>query len=196
MPKALKDFIDKLRAIWQWIMDTVNGLIEEIGELVDLRAIITEEFQEIIDDVKELTEESGDFAERLKTLKTKVIRADLIFQFLEELRTGELRDFFVIELQSIRDSATSSIEQALSDGEELGIIKPGSFGSTNPILKVVRAIINAFRDVAKIVHALRAVEPAVRRIKDKLLEFEDIVMRQDRPKVKVEDPGYHYTRTG
>jgi hypothetical protein len=186
------DFFGKISDIWHWITDTADAVINEITLILTIKSVISDDFQSIINDMKELTAESEDFANRVKHLKTKVIRADVIFEFIDEIRTGELKRFCVDELQALQSGFSSAVSDALAAGQGAGIIKTGTLGTTNPVVKFIKATTQIFVMIAKFVHGLDALRTFVKDIKDKLESFEKVVLQQNNLRHSVD--GRHRTR--
>lgn len=186
------DFFGKIADIWKWITDTASAVINEINLILSIKSVITDDFQSIINDMKELTAEQVDFADRIRHLKTKVIRADRIYQFIDELRTGELKKFCVDELQALQNSFGSAVSDALAAGQDIGLIKTGTLGTTNPVIKFIKAVTSVFTRVAAFVHGLDALKNVVKEIKAKLESFEDVILQQNNVRHTVD--GKHRTR--
>jgi hypothetical protein len=189
-------FFDKIHAFIQWIEDAWNGIVALVEDLVDIRSIIEDDFNATVATFKDLTQETQDFAEKITTLKRRVIRADEIFQLIEEIRTGELKEFLVDTLGELKGETQNAFNDALSAGQSLGAFRTGQLGSPNAVVEFVKRIVTVAALLAKFVHALKAIQPALEKINQKVAEFEGIILSQSRPKVKVTDPGYHYSRRG
>ena len=185
-------FFQKIGALIQWITDTAQAVIEEVQLILAIKSVIQDDFQSIVNDLRDLTAQEQDFAERVKTLRSKVIRADVIFEFIDQIRTGDLRKFCVDELQALQTGFKSSISDALQAGQNVGIIKSGQLGTTNPVIKFMNALVSVYSAIAAFVHGLETLKGVVHDIKEKLDSFEKVILQQNNPRHSVD--GKHRTR--
>lgn len=187
-------FWNKIGDVINWVKDAFNGIVSAVHDLVDIRSIITDDFNQTMETLRELTKESEDFVERAKNLKKHVIRADEVFKLIDEIRTGELRKFVTETLASFQSGTQNAFNEALNAGQGLGLFRSGQLNSPNAVVQAVQKIVAFAIRVTAFVHALKELVPVIQAVQKQIEQIESIIMPQTRPKVKVTDPGYHYSR--
>ena len=188
MPKPggiFGDFFGKIADLWNWIVQVGQAIYSDVNLIVNLKSVIADDFKALIDQFRTLTAEQKDFADRVKNLKSKAVRADVIYEFINEIRTGELKTFLVDQLDSLRLSWTGDIDDAVAWAQASGLVKSGQLGTTNPVLKWIQAILKIVVSIAALVHALHGIVPVVQALKDKLDSFEKVIMKQNNPRVRL-----------
>lgn len=179
------DFFQKLADLWDWITQVGTEIYQTVNLILNIKAVIADDFKTLIDTFRTATAEQKDFAERVKNLKTHCVRADVIFEFINEIRTGELKTFLVDTLDSLRLTWSGDIDDAVKWAQSSGLIKRGTLGTVNPVLRWIQAILKLVGAVAAIVHALHGMIPVVQALKDKVDSFEKVIMKQNNPRVRL-----------
>jgi len=184
-PTIFGDFFGKIADLWNWIVQTGQAIYSDVELIVNLKSVIADDFKNLIDTFRELTKDQEDFADRVKKLKSSCVRADVIYEFINEIRTGELKTFLVDQLDSLRLEWSGSIDDAVQWGQASGLLKTGQLGTQNPVLKWIQAILKIVVSIAALVHALHGIQPVVQALKDKLESFEKVIMKQTNPRIRL-----------
>jgi len=184
-PSLFGSFFGKIADLWNWITETGTAIYSDVELIVNLKSVIADDFTQLIDQFRELTADQQDFADRVKNLKHRCVRADVIYEFINEIRTGELKQFLVDQLDSLRLEWTGSIDDAVQWGQSAGLIKTGQLGTTNPVLKWIQAVLKIVVSISALVHALHGIVPVVQALKDKLDQFESVIMKQNNPRIRL-----------
>jgi hypothetical protein len=184
-PTVFGDFFGKIADLWNWITQIGQTIYSDVNLIVNLKSVIADDFAALIEQFRHLTAEQQDFADRVKNLRTKAVRADVIYEFINQIRTGELKTFLVDQLDSLRLSWTGDIDDAVQWAQASGLVKSGQLGTTNPVLKWIQAVLKIVVSIAAIVHALHGIVPVVQALKDKLDSFEKVIMKQNNPRIRL-----------
>jgi hypothetical protein len=184
-PSFFGNFFGKLADLWNWITQVGQQIYSDVELIINLKSVIADDFQNLIDQFRTLTAEQQDFADRVKNLKSKAVRADVVYEFINEIRTGELKRFLVDELDSLRLSWTGDINDAVQWAQASGLVRSGQLGTTNPVLKWIQAVLKIVVSITALVHALHGIVPVVQALKDKLDSFEKVIMKQNNPRIRL-----------
>jgi hypothetical protein len=152
-----------------------------VGVILDIKAEVNADFEGLLQELKDALQESTDFAQRVKTLRTHAIRADIVFQFIEDLRTGELKKFCVDTLGTMHSDLAHTMDEIAAAGSSLKILKNPGVG----VLNFLSKIITIWSAIATIVKALHGIVPVVKAFADKLAEFEGVIMKQTNPRIRL-----------
>jgi hypothetical protein len=177
----MKALFDKIGQIYQWITDTYNAILANVDLLLNLKANVEKDYSELLDTLKTLTQDEQEFVDRAKNLKVHLIRADVIFEFINEIRTGELKKFCVDQIGALQTTLTQTLDQILSVGSASGAFtSKGIF-----IINWIRKIILIWAAIGVVVETLKGIVPVVQAIKDKLHTFEDVILPQTNPRIRL-----------
>lgn len=179
------DFFGKIADLWSWITETASAIYSDVELIVNLKSVIADDFTQLIDTFRELTADQQDFADRVKKLKSSCVRADVIYEFINEIRTGELKQFLVDQLDSLRLSWSGDIDDAVQWAQSSGLVKTGQLGTSNPVLKFIQSVLKIIVSITALVHALHGIVPVVQALKDKLDQFESVIMKQTNPRIRL-----------
>jgi hypothetical protein len=144
-----------------------------INEIENVKSEVKTEFDDIITQAKDLTKESKDFADRVHNLKSKLVRADLVFELLDEIRTGELRNFAVNSYNDLNTNFAQTLQEVIATGQSIGTLR-----SASGLISTLAKILGVWIQVGKIVHTLRNVLPVIQQVEAKITKFEGIILQQ------------------
>lgn len=185
------EFWNKLGQFFQGIKDEVvtiiSGVFGEIENVLSLKSILQEDFNNLVEKLKEITEDSTDFADRVKKLRGKLIRAEIAFEFVEDIKTGKIKDL-IDELVEVKDNVASNLDEAVSSAQKIGAIKATGFGKV--IVEVFHKVTEVYTIVVKFVHACQTLVPIFEEIAGLLERYESIVLQQKNPRKSVTEKSY------
>lgn len=169
----LHDFLKSLESFGE-------NLLEEAGKVTAFKEIFHEEFIQLIDELKGAIGDANEFADRAKHLKTKLVRADIAFELINDIRTGKLFKFIHEEMEKLRSVFLESAEEFLTSIQKVktseAVTQVGKFKDILDFVRKVRAI---YGKLAILVHTLRNLVPIVKEIREKLMHYEDIILPQN-----------------
>lgn len=197
-PPASKGFFgnlwDQVRQWVAWAEALIGAIIDQTELILQAKELVETDLAQALEAIRTATEVADDLEEKIKTLKKRVIRADLIYQLIDDLRTGALKDLFVDDLQTVKDDISgflSDASAAISNASP-SITKSKS----NVILDILHKVFQVWAVLGRIAQFLQKVQPVIQDITDLLKKIDDIILEQNRPKLKVPDKGFHYSRRG
>jgi hypothetical protein len=175
--------------------DIFNAVANFLGEIesavtdvLNIKEIAQEELTTLIADLTKATSSLKDFEARVKTLRGRVIRADIAFEFIDEIRSGELRDFVTTTLTDLKSTVLSTLDGVISAGQEFKVVKQsGPINIVKSFIGLIQKIYKGYAIVASLLHALHQIVPIVEKISAKLETFEDIILPQDSVRTVVTD---------
>ena len=171
--------------IWNAITSFLSEIESSVTDVINIKEIAREELASLLKDLKDATKGLEDFEQRIKTLRSHVIRADVAFKLIDEIRTGELRDFVTNTLEDLRKTILTSLEEGIQAGQDLRVVKSsGPINLVKSIINLIQKIYKGYAIVTAILHALHQIVPIVHSIAQKLEDFEKIVMPQDSARSK------------
>jgi hypothetical protein len=181
--------------IWNAVTGFLSEIESSVSDVLNIKEIATEELSSLLKDLNNATKGLKDFEHRVKTLRGRVIRADIAFKLIDEIRTGELRDFVTNTLGDLRQTILSSLEEGIAAGQQLRVVKSGGpVNLVKSIIDLIQKVYKGYAIVTAILHALHQLVPIVHSITQKLEEFEGIVMPQNSDRSKVTESYYKRKR--
>jgi len=166
---------------WNSIVGQFDGIVEAVEEVLNIKEIAIEEFDAVIEEMSEVAKGSEDFAERVRTLRGKVVRADVAFQLIDDIRSGQLRQFLKI-FQDLKVTFDSGFQEVLEAGRNIGLVKSTPTGGPaqvlSKVLDVIHGICKGYKILAVTAHAMHEFVPIIKEIREKLDGYEDIIMQQ------------------
>ena len=163
-------FLDDLFGFFQGLFHQSTFVIDQIEQV---KSEVKSEFHTLIEAAKEATKDSADFVDRAKHLKSHLIRADLVFKLIDEIRTGELKKFAVDTMQELDGDVAATLTEVINTGRSIGVLKTQSSFVTT-LLK----ILGIWLQIKKIVVTLHNILPVIEQVNAKLKEFEGIILPQ------------------
>jgi len=180
-----KPFTDKLDALLSAIGAWYEELVRQVEDVLNLKEIVRDELGKVLQDFQDLVKDQADFADRLKHARTSVIRADKVIQLVNDIRTGELRQFVTDTLKGFHDAISPFSSEAADLFQSIttrgsGPLSVSSFGQK--VFDVIRVIARVWRLIAQGIFVLRQIEPIVKELMDRLSDYESIIMKQTNPR--------------
>jgi len=172
----------QIKELWQAIESTFDEVVTVIESILDLKTIVTEELNTFITTAREALKDTSDFAERVKTLKQRLVRADVAFQIFDDIRTGALKNFIETQIGDLQTEVGNQFSEVSAVIQGIGAAKPRGTGLLTKIVDAVKAIEKGWKVVAFIVHALTGLTPVLQAFQAKLSEYEGIILPQDSPR--------------
>jgi phage-related protein len=176
-------FLDDLFSFFQGLFQQSNIVINEIESV---KGEVKADLDGIIQTAKDLTKSSQDFANRVKHLKRHVIRADIVFEFIDDIRTGKLRDFAVDTYNDLNADIAQTLQEVIATGKSIGLLKTQS-----GFIKTLLKILGIWLQIAKVVHSLRNILPVIQEVQQKIERLESVIMPQNSPRTYVTE---HYRK--
>jgi hypothetical protein len=176
------DFFGKIGELVQSIEDTYNAVVANVDVLLNLKATVQSDFAQLVVQLKELTASQQAFVDRAKHLKSHLVRADVIFEFIDEIRTGELKKFCVDQIGTLHSTLTDTLDQLAAVGGQRGsfLTARGVF-----VIQWIRKIILVWAVLGVMVDTLKGIVPVVEAFKNKLEKFEDVILPQTNPRFRL-----------
>jgi len=178
------------QSIWGNIKEILlwlEFLVDQIGAQIILIQVIKDlvhaDLKEIADELKGIVEDEQNFVERVKTIRTHVVRADKIFQLWEDIRNGELKTFFTDQITPLSDTIIGVIDRTLQSGQQVGALK--TVGPGGAIIDFIHKIAVAWGQVLVVTGVLKGVVPIIKAFRAKFSEFESIIMQQGNPRIRL-----------
>lgn len=171
----------KIGELLNYLQSLAQAVIDQIELTVNVKAVVQEDMKALVEEWKLATERSLDFADRVKNLRAHAIRADTIFEFVDDIRTGALRDWVETEIGSLQSTFSSTLEEISTIGSQLHILRNPATGLINWIV----AIRKVWVMIDAVVQALHKFTPILQEINDKLATYEDVIMPQTNPRIRL-----------
>src|SRR5436305_3774012 len=168
---GLFDWLDN---IWQNILDFLNDAWSEVEKIEALKEVVRDDFKELVQTCKDLTQDTEDFKDRIENLRSHVIRADTVFELIEQIRTGEIKKFVVenmVQMESIYNSTLSEFASVLKD---LQVFKSGP----SALIDNIKKIYTVWVGIEKVVVLLNGVVPVLQDLQNRIERFESTIMPQ------------------
>jgi len=156
-----------------------------INEIEQVKSEVKAEFAGLIAVAKEATKDSADFVDRAKHLRSKLIRADLVFKLIEEIRTGELKRFAVDTMRELDGDVAATLTEVVETGRQIGLLKTQS-----AFIHTLLKILGVWLQIKKVVVTLKNILPVIQQVNDKLKEFEGIILPQTSARTKATETYY------
>lgn len=174
------------------ILDLLSSVEQTVSDVLNIKEIAQEEFKQLEADFDEATKDFEDFEERVKSLRTKVIRADIAFELVDNLRKVNFRSF-KDQIAELKTSVLDNVGEFVKEAQDVGAAKTvGPITAVSKIIGFIRGIGTAWKLIAFVTHALRAIPPIADQMVKELHRLESIVMQQTKPERKKIGP--HRTR--
>jgi len=177
------------------IWNAVTGFLAEIEsavtDVLNIKEIANEELTALLAELDEATKSLQDFEHRVKTLRGRVIRADIAFKLVDEIRTGELRAFVTNTLGELKSTILTTLQEGIDAGQNFRIVKSsGPINLVKGFINLIQKVYKGYAIVTVVLHSLRAIVPIVHSIAKKLEEFEGIIMPQNSARSRTTETYY------
>jgi hypothetical protein len=180
-------------SIWgniQQILLWLEYLVDQIGNQIVLintiKELVQTDLHEITLELQGIIDDEQNFVERAKNLRRHCVRADKVFQLWEDIRSGELKEFFLEQIKPIESQLVTAFDDFLQSGQQVGAFK--TVGPGSAIINFVHKIVVAWSQVLAVIGVLKGMLPLVKAIRAKLSEFESIIMQQGNPRIRIKGP--------
>jgi hypothetical protein len=172
-----------IKEILLWLEFLVDQIGAQIILIDTIKGLVKSDLQEIITELKGIVEDEQNFVERAKNIRVHVVRADLVFKLWEDIRSGELKTFYLEEIVPLEHTILGAIDNFLQTGQQVGVLK--TRGPGGAIIDFIHKIATAWAQVLVVVGILKGVVPIVKQIRAKLSEIESIIMQQGNPRIRL-----------
>jgi len=165
--------------IWNSITSFIGEIESSVTDVLNIKEIATEELAALLKDLEAATRGLKDFETRAKDLRHHVVRADIAFKLVDDIRSGALRDFVTNTLGDLRKTILSTLEEGIAAGQEFRVVKSsGPINVFKAFINLIQKVYKGYAIVTAVLHALHQIVPIVDSISKKLEEFEGIIMPQ------------------
>lgn len=176
---ALKKLFDEVIG---YLRKGADEVISQTQFLLDIKEEVKKETEAFKKEAENIFREAEEFKHRVKHLKSKVIRADLVFELVHDIISGELKKFCLEEVAKIADIGTTALDKIVDEAKGLGAVKTSAGGSLGgPIGKFVEVIsktIRVWTAIGRIIGVLRGLTPVLKEVQRKLEKIEKIILKQ------------------
>jgi hypothetical protein len=168
------NFFGKIGDLLQWVNDVYSAIVANVDVLLNLKANVQNDMTQLVDQLKELTASQQAFVDRAKHLKSHLVRADVVFEFIDEIRTGELKKFCVDQIGSLQSTLINTLDEIVSAGTSASAFTSrGIF-----VIQWIRKLILIWAAIGIAIDTLKGIVPVVQALKDKLEDFESVILPQ------------------
>lgn len=175
------DFFPKIQEYIDYVSTVVKTCLVLVETILNIKAEVKQSFTGLVQEFRDALKESTDFADRIKNLRSKAIRADVVYQFIEDLRTGELKRWFEELVETFHSELSATFDAIAADAIALKIFKNPASG----VVKFLAGIAQIFIMIDKAVKVLHGLLPVVQALGQKLAEFEKVIMKQNNPRIRL-----------
>jgi len=182
-PGFFESIWGNIKTILLWLEFLVDQIGNQIIVIQTIKDLVKSDLQEITDELQGIIDDEQNFVERVKTLRTRLVRADRVFQLWEDIRSGDLKAFFLEQIKPAESQLLTAFDDFLQAGQQIGATK--NIGPGSAIINFIHKIVVAWSQVLAVIGILKGLVPLVKSIRAKLSEFENIILQQGNPRIRL-----------
>lgn len=178
------DFASFVSRLWADFLHTIAEIFDISAGIITLKARIHKDLEDIVLVAKGIYADEQAFLDRAKHLKKHVIRADVAFEFVNDLRSGKLKDFVFRDLVFAQSAVADAFDEVVNELDSIRKDVPGAgkvfnFALFEKYVQGARAIYQGYEIIQTITNTLRDLKPVLQEIRDVISRYEGVIMPQN-----------------